>query len=271
MTLVKVIDPAQGADQFTTPNSGERFVGAVFRITALKGSPQDEDANNDAVIVGSNGQSYTADFSDIAGYTNFADGVIHVAQGETEIGAVTFQVPTTVKVAKIQWGASSNFGSAVQWDLQLPAAASASTTASCRSQVSAWRDRGGVARLEATITDVETLSNAAVKLGHDGTDNAGHAGDQVAAQSAAAKMQSDIRLARSDLPPSCIGHMRGDAQAFFTYASATATAVSDAATAFGNGDYATETQDLDTGNSWASKMITELNAVAQDVKAYSRT
>jgi hypothetical protein len=117
VTLVKVIDPAQGADQFTTPDSGKRFVGAVFRIKAVNGSPQGEDANNDAVIVGSDGQSYTADFSDIAGYTNFANGVIHVAQGETVTGAVTFQVPDRVKVAEVQWGASSNFGSTVQWDV----------------------------------------------------------------------------------------------------------------------------------------------------------
>jgi hypothetical protein len=29
-----------------------RFVGAVFRIKALTGSPQNEDADNDAVLVG---------------------------------------------------------------------------------------------------------------------------------------------------------------------------------------------------------------------------
>ena len=117
VTLVKVIDPAQGADQFTTPDSGKRFVAAVFRIKALRGSPQDEDANNDAVIVGSNGQSYTADFSDIAGYTNFDNGTIHVAQGDTETGSVTFQVPEGVKAARVQWTPGA-FGSAVQWNVR---------------------------------------------------------------------------------------------------------------------------------------------------------
>ena len=71
--------------------------GIVFRIKALKGSPQDEDANNDAVIVGSNGQTYSADFDDIAGYTNFDKGTIQVAQGDTVTGAVTFQVPNGVE------------------------------------------------------------------------------------------------------------------------------------------------------------------------------
>lgn len=118
VTLVKVIDPAPGADQFTTPDSGKRFVGAVFTIKALSGSPQDEDANNDAAVIGSNGQTYSADINDIAGYTNFDNGSIHVAQGETTTGAVTFQVPDGIKVMKIQWTAASGFGSTVQWDVR---------------------------------------------------------------------------------------------------------------------------------------------------------
>lgn len=117
VTLVKVIDPARGADEFSTADNGKRFVAAVFRIKALQGSPQDEDANNNAVILGGNGQSYTASFADIAGYTNFADGVIHVAQGDTVTGAVNFQMPDGVKVSKVQWSPGM-FGSTVQWSVR---------------------------------------------------------------------------------------------------------------------------------------------------------
>jgi hypothetical protein len=116
VTLSKIIDPAQGADQFTTPDSGKRFVGIVFAITAVSGSPQDEDANADAAVVGSNGQTYTADFDPIAGYTNFSDGSINVAQGDTATGAVTFQVPDGVKVTEVQWTPAGGFGSTVQWE-----------------------------------------------------------------------------------------------------------------------------------------------------------
>jgi hypothetical protein len=118
VTLVKIIDPAQGADQYTAPDSGKRFVGAVFKIKALSGSPQDEDANNDAALVGSNGQTYTADIDGIIGYTNFSNGMIQVAQGSTSTGAVTFQVPDGVKVTEVQWSASSGFGSTVQWNVR---------------------------------------------------------------------------------------------------------------------------------------------------------
>ena len=117
VTLVKVIDPARGADQFSSPDGGKRFVGLVFRIKAVTGSPQNEDANNDAVLVGGNGQNYSADFDGIAGYTNFDSGTIHVAQGDTVTGSVTFQVPEGVTVSKVQWSALSGFGSTVEWNV----------------------------------------------------------------------------------------------------------------------------------------------------------
>ena len=81
VTLAKVIDPAKGENQFTVPDAGKRFVGLVFRVKALTGSPQDEDANNNAVVIGSNGQNYSADFDGIAGYTNFDHGAIQVSTG----------------------------------------------------------------------------------------------------------------------------------------------------------------------------------------------
>jgi hypothetical protein len=115
VTLTKVIDPAKGENQFTVPDAGKRFVGLVFRVKALTGSPQDEDANNDAVIIGSNGQNYSADFEGIAGYTNFDHGAIHVSKGETVTGSVTFQLPENVKVSTVQWTALSGFGSTVEW------------------------------------------------------------------------------------------------------------------------------------------------------------
>ena len=69
------------------------------------------------MIVGSNGQSCTADFAGIAGYTNFYSGTINVAQGDTVTGSVTFQVPDGVTVAKVQWSPGA-FGSAVQWEVR---------------------------------------------------------------------------------------------------------------------------------------------------------
>lgn len=107
--LTKVIDPAEGADQFTTPDSGNRFVGAVFAIAGISGTFSD-DANSDATLIASNGQTYSADFDSIAGYTNFDAGQYTVSAGENSVGAVTFQVPLAVTVSKIEWSANDGFG-----------------------------------------------------------------------------------------------------------------------------------------------------------------
>ena len=116
VTLVTVVDPAQGAaGPFDTPDSGTRFVGAVFRITGLRGSPKGDDADNDAALVGSNGQTYTCDFNDIAGYGDFNDGEIQVAPGGRTTGAVSFQVPDGVQVTDIRWSSNNGFGTTVQW------------------------------------------------------------------------------------------------------------------------------------------------------------
>jgi hypothetical protein len=122
VTLDREIDPAQGADQFTTPQSGSRFVGAVFNIKGISGTFSD-DANNNATIIGSNGQTYTADFDSIAGYTAFNNGEFSVSAGESSVGAVTFQIPLAVKISKVEWSANGGFGGApAEW--LIPARAS---------------------------------------------------------------------------------------------------------------------------------------------------
>ena len=117
VALTKIIDPAHSTDQIT-PDNGKRFVGAVFTIKVISGDgPQQEDAENDAALVGSDGQTYIPEIIAIAGYTDFAVGEVHAAPGESTTGAVTFQVPTGAKVSKVQWSTFSSFGvrSTIQW------------------------------------------------------------------------------------------------------------------------------------------------------------
>jgi hypothetical protein len=112
VALVKVIDPAHGTDPYTTPDGGRRFVGAVFKIKLRRVDMQD----GGAVLLGSDGQTYSADLADIAGYTNLGDGSIESAAA-TVTRSVTFQVPDGVKVIRIQWTSASISGATVQWTL----------------------------------------------------------------------------------------------------------------------------------------------------------
>ena len=117
VALVRLIDPAHSANKSDTPNNGKRFVSAVFRIKALPGSPQDENADIAAVLIDGNGRIYTFSISRIAGYANFDNGAIHVAQGQTVTGSVVFQVPRGVQVTEVRWTPGS-FRSAVRWVMQ---------------------------------------------------------------------------------------------------------------------------------------------------------
>jgi hypothetical protein len=116
VTLVKIVDPGKSADQFVTLQHGTRLVGIVFRITALTGSPQGEDADNDCTVTGTDGRVYTAGFYSIVGYSNFEVGVIHAAQGDTVMGAVTFELPQYIEVAQVRWAASDGLGSTAAWN-----------------------------------------------------------------------------------------------------------------------------------------------------------
>jgi hypothetical protein len=103
VTLTRVIDPAQGADQFTTPDNGNRFVAAKFLILGVSGTFS-SDANNDAVIVGADGQTYQPDFNDTTAGTNFNSGEYTVTPGSRTVGVVNFQLPQSVRVESVQWG-----------------------------------------------------------------------------------------------------------------------------------------------------------------------
>lgn len=115
ITLTRTIDPARGADQFNAPSNGFRFVGAVLSLKGVSGHSSD-DVNLDAMLIGSDGQTYQADFNRIAGYTNFNSGQFSISTGQTSTGAVTFQVPHGVSVARIQWDSTGGFrGQPVEW------------------------------------------------------------------------------------------------------------------------------------------------------------
>jgi hypothetical protein len=118
--LVAIIDPAQGADQFTTPSSGYRFIGVEVTIADPGPGAASSDANSDLTVIGSNNQTYQASFGPIAECTNFASGVYTLAPGQTSTGCDTFQVPAGVSVVKVtdNIGGLGLPGSVVgQWDV----------------------------------------------------------------------------------------------------------------------------------------------------------
>ncbi|MGO9457072.1 MAG: DUF4352 domain-containing protein [Acidimicrobiales bacterium] len=113
--LDAVIDPARGASTFDVPPSGTRFVAAVFAVTNKGTSVYTNDANNDASVIGSNDQQYTASFYTLSGCTNFDYGLVNLQPGAQLTGCVSFAIPNGVGVSRVQWASTSGFGSTVVW------------------------------------------------------------------------------------------------------------------------------------------------------------
>ena len=65
--LAAVDGRGREADSYSTPDNGKRFVGTVFALMGVSGRFSD-DANNDGVLIGSDGQTCQPDFSSIAGF-----------------------------------------------------------------------------------------------------------------------------------------------------------------------------------------------------------
>lgn len=114
VTLLQVAQQATPADEFSTPAPGKHLSAAEFRVTAI--TAVDENANNNANLVGSNSQTYTPSFLSVSEGTNFANGSIKLQPGASSIGWVSFEVPDGVAVAKVVWTASAGFSAATcEW------------------------------------------------------------------------------------------------------------------------------------------------------------
>ena len=65
--LVRLLDPARPQSFLDDPGPGKHLVAAIFTVRGVRGSI-DDDAYNDAVLIGSNGKRYQWSFADLAGH-----------------------------------------------------------------------------------------------------------------------------------------------------------------------------------------------------------
>ena len=113
-----IIDPAEAAGRSAGPKHGTRLVGVVFTIKAISGRLRRDDAGQLASVVGSNGKTYVAVESPIAGYAGLRNRQINIARGASETGAVAVQMPSGVTVSMVRWSAPSRPGSMISWPVR---------------------------------------------------------------------------------------------------------------------------------------------------------
>lgn len=126
ITLVRVIDPAQGADQYTTPSTGDRFVTTEFKIVNT-GKTFAPEPTSDATVFDTASHSFSSTYQDVQGCPAFATNLT-LAPSDTADGCVTFEIPTGSLLQKIQYSEQGGGGTAA-WTLT-PGGTTTSTSVS---------------------------------------------------------------------------------------------------------------------------------------------
>jgi hypothetical protein len=117
ITLDRVIQYAQPDNSFDQAPAGDHLAAAKFTISGVAGDDQD-DANNDATVIGTDQQTYQTGMEGLAAGTNFNGGMFNTSPGSVSIGWVSFEVKNGVTVASVQWSPGSSMdGDTATWTL----------------------------------------------------------------------------------------------------------------------------------------------------------
>ncbi|MFD9126059.1 DUF4352 domain-containing protein [Kitasatospora sp. NPDC059571] len=117
VTVVKVVDNAEGEDEFTKPADGKRFVAVQFRIRATGAKAYSDAPANSAKLLDGQGQSFGPSFFDTKAGQGFS-GAVTIAPGESGLGFLTFEVPKDTRLEKVQFTLDSGMADQTgQWKL----------------------------------------------------------------------------------------------------------------------------------------------------------
>lgn len=103
IVTVNGVSPATPAPSGYAPLAGNRLVALSLTLTDTGPGTISSDADTDATLTGTNGQTYMAAFDPVAGCTNFSGGIYTLRDGATETGCVVFQIPVDVSDSSVQF------------------------------------------------------------------------------------------------------------------------------------------------------------------------
>ncbi|MEU0414741.1 DUF4352 domain-containing protein [Streptomyces griseorubiginosus] len=107
-----MVDPAAGKDDFSSPDSGKRFVAVQFRLKNVSSQVFDDSPDNDAKVKDTQGQQFEPSFSETSAGPDFG-GSVTLTRGDIALGFITFEVPATAKITKVQFTLDSGFANNV--------------------------------------------------------------------------------------------------------------------------------------------------------------
>lgn len=117
VALLEVIDPAPV--ESGPVDAAKVYVAAKFTVVNTGNASLVGDANNNAVLVGSDNRTYAATVDATAGCSNFNAGIYQLNAGDTATGCVTFALPVGVTPLRVRYMPSAGFaGDVGVWAVQ---------------------------------------------------------------------------------------------------------------------------------------------------------
>ena len=117
VTVVKVADPAKSSDEYTSPDSGKRWIGVQFRLVNTGTTAYGDSPANGAQIYDKDGQQFGTVFADITAGPSMSSDV-KLKPGAKALGWIVFEVPKAVKADIVQFAMDSGFADQTgEWTL----------------------------------------------------------------------------------------------------------------------------------------------------------
>ncbi len=116
VAVTQVIDPATAGAGSGLADTGYRFVAVEMTLSDSGGGEIEGDANFSTTVLGSDGQTYTADFGTASGCTNFIYGLFTLLGGDSSTGCVLFQLPTSVVVQAVDFSLAPTYLDTASWE-----------------------------------------------------------------------------------------------------------------------------------------------------------
>ena len=114
----QVIDPATAATGSGLADAGYRFVAIDLDITNEGANTVTGNANFSTSVVGSDGNTYNADYGTVAECSNFTYGEFQVPLNDSASGCVVFELPTNVTVQSISFSLAPTYLDTAEWTSQ---------------------------------------------------------------------------------------------------------------------------------------------------------
>lgn len=117
VTVVKIADPAKSSDEFSTPETGNRWIGIQFQLVNTGTTAYSDSPGNGTQIADTQGQQFTSTFADITAGPSMASSV-NLKPGAKALGWIVFEVPKASRAATVQFTMDSGFADQTgEWKL----------------------------------------------------------------------------------------------------------------------------------------------------------